>query len=53
MVRKPQSKRPDNDPEQYARFIEAARDAEASEDPRDLEKAVKQVAPGRHLPKGA
>jgi hypothetical protein len=45
MPRKPQSKRPEKDPEQCARFVEAAREAEASNDPKDLERAIKQVAP--------
>ena len=44
MPRKPQQKRPEKDPEQYARFVEAAREAEASEDPKDLERAIKKIA---------
>jgi len=47
MPRRPQKKRPEKDPEQYARFVEAAREAEASENPKDLELAVKKVAPIR------
>ncbi len=43
MAKKP--KRPPDDPEQYARFLEAAKNAEASDDPKALEKAVKRVAP--------
>ena len=43
-ARKPQKKRPTNDPEQYARFVEAAREAEASDNPKDLERAIKKVA---------
>lgn len=42
MTRKP--KRPPDDPEQYARFLEAAKKAEASDDPKALEKAIKSVA---------
>jgi len=37
-------KRPADDPEQYARFLEAAKKAEASDDPKALEKAVKAVS---------
>jgi len=44
-ARKPQSKRSDNDPEQYQRFVEAARVAEASNDPKDLEAALKKIIP--------
>jgi hypothetical protein len=44
MTRKP-AKRPPDDPEQYARFLEAAKKAEASDDPKALERAVKKVAP--------
>jgi hypothetical protein len=44
MPRKPQKKRPEKDPAQYARFVEAARDAEASENPKDLEMAIKKIA---------
>lgn len=43
--RKPQKKRPDNDPAQFGRFIEAARVAGASDDPNDLALALKWVAP--------
>lgn len=43
MAKKP--KRPPDDPEQYARFLEAAKKAEASDDPKALDKAVKRVAP--------
>jgi hypothetical protein len=45
MPRKPQTKRPEKDPEQYARFVEAAQTAEASEDPKDLERVIKKLAP--------
>ena len=43
MTRKP-DKRPPDDPEQYARFLEAAKKAEASDDPKALEKAIKKIA---------
>ena len=43
-ARKPQKKRLDNDPLQYERFLEAARVAEASDDPNDLTKAIKKLA---------
>ncbi len=45
MTRKP--KRPPGDPEQYARFLEAAKKAEASDDPGALDKAVKKVVPSK------
>ena len=44
-ARAPQKKRSDKDPEQYARFLEAASNAGASNDPKDLERAIKKVAP--------
>jgi len=47
MPRKPQKKRPEKDPEQYARFVEAALDAEASDNPKDLELAIKKIAPSK------
>lgn len=42
MTRKP--KRPPDDPEQYARFLEAAKKAEASDKPKDLDKALTRLA---------
>jgi hypothetical protein len=45
MPRKPQKKRPEKDPEQINRFAEAARVAGASDNPKDLERAIKKVAP--------
>jgi hypothetical protein len=42
MTQKP--KRPLDDPEQYKRFLEAAKKAAASDDPKALDKAVKAVA---------
>lgn len=44
MTRKPI--KPDN-PEQYARFREAAEKAEASDDPKTLDKAIKKIAPSK------
>lgn len=44
MTRK-SSKRPPDDPEQYKRFLEAAKKAEASDDPKALDKAIKRIAP--------
>lgn len=44
MIRKP-ANRPPDDPAQYKRFLEAAKQAEASDDPKALEKAVKAVGP--------
>jgi hypothetical protein len=43
MTRKP-AKRPPDDPAQYARFIEAAKKAEASDDPKVLSEAVDKIA---------
>jgi hypothetical protein len=45
MTRKtPPPKRLPDDPEQYKRFLEAAKRAEASDDPKALDKAVKKVS---------
>ncbi len=38
------SKRPPDDPEQYARFLEAAKKAEASDDPKALDRAIKKIS---------
>ena len=46
MSKKPTPK-PD-DPEQYKRFLKAAKETEASEDPEVLSRALKKIAP---LPK--
>lgn len=46
MTRKP-AKRPPDDPEQYKRFLEAAKAAEASDDPKALDKALKKIAPSK------
>lgn len=47
MTRKPakSAKRPPDDPAQYKRFLEAAKQAEASDDPKALDKALKKIAP--------
>jgi hypothetical protein len=46
MTRKPaKSKRSPDDPAQYKRFLEAAKKAEASDDPRALDRALKKLAP--------
>jgi len=47
-ARKPQKKRPEKDPEQYQRFLEAARVAGASDNPKDLERAVKKLTRPTH-----
>jgi hypothetical protein len=44
MTRKPQKKRPEKDLEHYQRFLEAARVAGASENSKDLERAIKKTA---------
>ena len=46
MSKKPKLK-PD-DPEEYKRFLETAEEIEASDDPADLERTLKRIAP---LPK--
>jgi hypothetical protein len=42
MTKKPQPKW--DDPEESGRFLETAKDAEASDDPKDFERALKAVA---------
>jgi hypothetical protein len=42
-ARKPQKKRPEHDPAQYQRFLEAARVAGASDNAKDLERALKKI----------
>jgi hypothetical protein len=46
-ARKPQTKRVENDPEEYKRFLETARAVEASHDPKDFERAFKKVVPSK------
>lgn len=45
MPRKPKPKW--DDPAESERFLEAAKAAEASEDPKEFDKALKRVAPKR------
>lgn len=45
MPRKPAPKW--DDPEESARFLEEAKVAQASDDPKDLDKALRAVAPNR------
>jgi len=45
MPRKPNQKW--DDPEESKRFLETAKDVEASNDPRDFEQALKKVVPHR------
>jgi len=45
------AKRPPDDPEQSKRFLEAAKKAEASSDPKALEKALKKIAPSKSASK--
>ena len=55
MARKPQSKSPLTDAERHARFVETAREVEASEDPKAFEgafKAVAKAAPPKSRPNG-
>jgi hypothetical protein len=51
MPRKPKPKPEWDDPEESQRFLEAAKTAEASDDPKDFERALKTVAPYRGKPK--
>lgn len=50
MTAKKSSKRPPDDPEQYARFLEAAKKAEASDDPKALDKAVSKISRSKGEP---
>ena len=50
MPRKPSSNSKPADPEEYKRFLETAKEAEASKDPEDLKRAIKKIA---HLPRVA
>jgi hypothetical protein len=49
MTRKLAKRSPD-DPEQSKRFLEAAKKAEASNDPKALERALKKIAPHQKSP---
>ena len=48
MPRKPNPKW--EDPDQSRRFIDAAKAAEASEDPKDFDRALKKIAPYKAKP---
>ena len=50
MARKPQSKSTLTDAERHARFVKTAREAGASEDPKDFEKAFGAVTGPREAP---
>ena len=43
MARKPQSKSTLTDAQRHARFVETAREVEASEDPKAFDKAFKKI----------
>ena len=47
------SQAPRNDAEEYQRFLEAAKKAEASDDPKDFERAFKRIVPPLKRPKPA
>jgi hypothetical protein len=47
-MRKPQPKPKLTDAERHKRFVEMAREVEASEDPKDFERAFKKVAKPTH-----
>jgi hypothetical protein len=52
--KKPKPRQPPGhaDPEEYQRFLEAAREVEASDDPEDFDKAFEAVAPVKPTPPG-
>jgi hypothetical protein len=43
MARKPKRKVKPDDPAEYKRFLETARTVEASDDPKDFERAFKRI----------
>jgi hypothetical protein len=45
MPRKPDSQRKLTDQERHKRFVEMAREVEASDDPKDFDRAFKKVLP--------
>lgn len=47
MQRKPKQKSKSDDPDEYKRFLETAKAVEASDDPKDLERAVKTISPAK------
>jgi hypothetical protein len=51
MPRKPNPKW--DDPEESQRFLDAAKTAEASKDPKDFERALKAVAPHKAKTRGS
>lgn len=51
MPRKPKPKW--DDPEESKRFLEAAKAAEASNDPKDFERAFNKIVPKSKSPSGA
>ena len=53
MARKPQSKSTLTDAERHARFVETAREVEASDDPKDFESAFERLVGKAVPPKGA
>jgi len=55
MARKPAAKAKLTDAERHKRFVEMAREVEASDDPKDFDKAFKKVATVKRQPsrKGA
>jgi hypothetical protein len=51
----PRKSKPDlnkdwDDPEQSKRFLASAKEAEASDDPEDFDRALKKIAPKRSKP---
>ena len=52
MVKKPMPKQKPDDPEQYKRFLEAARKAEAADSEEAADKAFKKVAKAQSPKKG-
>jgi hypothetical protein len=49
-MNRPRKRSPRDDPEQSQRFLEAAERAEASNDPKDFDRALKKIAPKKKQP---
>jgi hypothetical protein len=47
MARKSEPKRKLTDAERHKRFVEMAREVEASDDPKDFERAFKKIVPAK------
>ncbi len=47
MAQKPKSSAKPDDPAEYKRFLETAKEVEASEDPKVFDKVFKKIAPSK------